>query len=103
VVSGHSDDLSGRASRWNPERVSLALYDQHRDADRIQLGQTALRLLATGRLEREREAQHRDGAGLLDRAAATRPPMDLPPTITGRFSSRSARRLSTIAIHAASR
>ena len=63
VVTRHPDYLPARCGGRNPERVSLALDDEHRDADELELRETAHRRRArppARRLQREGEAQHRD-------------------------------------------
>ena len=55
------------AGRRHPEPVVLALHDEHRDRDGVELRQAARRgrlALAGGRLEREREADHPGRSGL---------------------------------------
>jgi sulfur-carrier protein len=67
VVARHFDDGAARALRWNAEAVSLALDDQDGDGDRVELRQAALGLAtcATGRQQRERQAEHGGSAGRL--------------------------------------
>jgi len=57
VVAGNVHDLPARAGGRQPERVALALHDEHRDGDSLQLRQAA-GLGTAGRVEREREAEH---------------------------------------------
>jgi hypothetical protein len=63
VGSGDASDDAVRAARRCSERVALALDDEGRDSDCIQLGEAAL-LWTTGWVEREREAQDGDRVGL---------------------------------------
>jgi hypothetical protein len=70
VVAPHSHHGAERPGRRDPELVSLALHDQSRDGQSIELGQTALGRLSTGssrRQQGEGEAQHSDGADRLRR------------------------------------
>jgi DNA-binding MarR family transcriptional regulator len=72
VVPGNLHDLTALSGRRHPEGIPRALDDQGREAHRIQLVETVLRRGPAGparRLEREREAEHRDRARLLDGAA----------------------------------
>lgn len=61
--------------RWaigrDPERVALALHDQNRDGDGIELAEPALvRIVAAaGWMDRERQAEDRARAGLRGRSA----------------------------------
>ena len=67
VVPRHDHDLSRRAGRRYPERITLALHDKSRHAYRIELIQAALlRLVCASRwLEWKSKAEHADGARLL--------------------------------------
>ena len=66
VVPRHDHDLSRRAGRRDPERITLALHDKSRHAHRIELIQAGLlRLVSAARwLERKSEAEHAHGARL---------------------------------------
>jgi len=55
VRARYADHGASRALRRCSERVALALDDESRDVDGIELGESAL-LGATGWMEREREA-----------------------------------------------
>jgi hypothetical protein len=59
VISAHRDDLARRAGRWDSVRIALALDDERRHGDRIELGETALPRLARadGRRERKRKTE----------------------------------------------
>ena len=52
--------------RRHPERIALALNDQCRHGDRVELGQPALGriIAAAGRVQRERKAEDSGGAGV---------------------------------------
>ena len=58
VVPGDGDDLAALPCCRHPEGVALALDDQDRDLDRVELIHTAL-LGLSGRVDRECEAEHR--------------------------------------------
>jgi hypothetical protein len=62
VVARDGDDNAIRALGRHPERVALALDDEGRDFDGVELREAAL-LGASGRVEREREAEDGDGVG----------------------------------------
>ena len=67
-VPGMLDDSAVRARRWHPERVALALYDERRDTDGLELGEAAL--LGVSRwMDWKREADEGDRVGLDRRAA----------------------------------
>jgi hypothetical protein len=59
VGSRDASDGAVRAGRRSSERVALALDDEGRDSEAVELGEAAL-LGTTGWVEREREAQDRD-------------------------------------------
>jgi hypothetical protein len=59
VGPGDAGDGAVRAGRWSSERVALALDDEGRDSEAVELGEAAL-LGTAGWVEREREAQDRD-------------------------------------------
>ena len=70
MVARHLDDPRGGApARRHPERVVLALDDERRDADGVELGQAALLRPARGGGSGEREAEHADRAGRRSGAA----------------------------------
>ena len=71
VVPRHDHDLSRRAGRRYPERITLALHDKSRHAHRIKLIQAALlRLVCAARwFERKGKAEHAHRARLLGCAA----------------------------------
>ena len=71
MVPRHDHDLSRRAGRRYPERITRALHDESRHAHRIELIQAALlRFVCAPRwLERKGKAEHADGARLLGGAA----------------------------------
>jgi hypothetical protein len=62
-VPGIWDDRAFRARRRHPEPVAFALDHERRHRDRVELGQPAL-LAPPGRINRKREAEHGDRAGL---------------------------------------
>jgi hypothetical protein len=62
VGAGDAGDGAVRAIGWRPERVALALDDEGRDFDGVELREAAL-LGTSGRVEREREAEDGDGVG----------------------------------------
>ena len=74
VISGHDDHPPPPPpGGWYPELIGLALDDEHRHGDRIELVE-AVRTRFSGRraprrLERERKAEHADGARVRGRAA----------------------------------
>jgi hypothetical protein len=70
MVARDLDDPAIRALRRHAEPVALALHDEHRDLDRLQLGQAALRwfIPSPRRQERKGETEDRLAAGLLHRA-----------------------------------
>jgi hypothetical protein len=83
VVPRHLDNRAVRSGWWHPERVFLALDDQHRHPYLVELGEPARGGWArgpAGRLERERQAEHRDGTrglrGTAGHPAAERPTAD---------------------------
>src|SRR5919202_1430135 len=55
VVALEAHDLASGSLGRHPERVALALHDQHRHLDRLELGQARL-LRPSRRVQREREA-----------------------------------------------
>jgi hypothetical protein len=59
VVAADGHDLARRARRRDSVRIALALHDEHRDGDGIQVVEAALTRLARpgGRLERKRKAE----------------------------------------------
>ena len=57
MVPGDDDDLPDRTARGHAERVALALDDEHRNLDRIELVLARLLGLAR-RMLGKREAQH---------------------------------------------
>ena len=67
----NDDDLTGAGRRRHPERISLALDDEHRDPDAAQLAEPRLRGISRlpGRMQRERQAQHTRRAGRRRRPA----------------------------------
>src|SRR5438876_7735240 len=69
VIGCDLDDGALLRGWRDPERVAGALDDERRHRDRVELGQAARRRRATRRLQREREAEHGDGARRLDGAA----------------------------------
>ena len=71
VVPRHDHDLARRTGRRYPERITLALHDKSRQANRIELIQAALlRLVCAARwLERKGKAEHAHRARLLGCAA----------------------------------
>ena len=72
VVSRDEQHGSTRGVRWNAERVPLALNDEGRCGDDVELGEAArpwLGPLALGRLQRKGEAQHTDRARRASRSA----------------------------------
>ena len=71
VIPRHFDNIAVGAGWRDSERVALALDDERRDVDRVELGQATLRWLArTPRwMERERQAEDCDGGGRLRGAA----------------------------------
>jgi hypothetical protein len=71
VVPRHDHDLSRRARRRYPERITLALHDKSRRAHSIELIQAALLRLACAPrwFERKGKAEHAHGARLLGCAA----------------------------------
>jgi hypothetical protein len=72
VIAGHRDDGSALRSGWDSEPVLFALDDEHREPHLVELGEAALRRLAPGpsrRLQGEGQAEHRDRARRLRRAA----------------------------------
>src|SRR5436190_20939803 len=82
VVALQAHDLAAGPVGRHPERVALALDDQHGYLDGLELGQAGL-LGATRRVQREREADDAGGAGRgggaagharARRAAAAEPP-----------------------------
>ena len=70
MVPRNADDRSARAVRRHPERVALALHDERRDLNRVQLGQPALGgiVALAGRMQWEGEAQDGDCADVRGRA-----------------------------------
>lgn len=67
MVGLHDRDRTPRACGWQAEAITLALDDQGRDGDGLELRQAARArrtALALGRLERERQAEHGVGSGL---------------------------------------
>jgi hypothetical protein len=71
MCSRNEDDGPVRAFGRNAERVALALDDERRHGDRVELGQSALgRILsASRRVYRKRKAEHRDGTDFGGRPA----------------------------------
>jgi DNA-binding transcriptional MerR regulator len=70
VVARDPDDGAARPRWRHPEAVALALDDEHRDLDRVQLVDPArpwLLALAGRRLERERQTEDGDGIRVLRR------------------------------------
>ncbi len=59
VVAGDRDHGPVRARARHPELVPIALDDQRRHRDRVELGLAGL-LRAAGGMDRERQAEHRD-------------------------------------------
>src|SRR5215218_1028492 len=68
VVAVHPRDGTPGGVRRHPERVALALDDEHGDRDGVQLGEPRP-LRPPRRVDGEREAQHAGRAGLPRRAA----------------------------------
>ncbi len=71
MITGHEHDLPALRGRRDAEAVSLALDDERRDLDRVELGETAHRSRAAAPLrrhEREGEAEDAGRAGRLGRA-----------------------------------
>src|SRR5205814_1297644 len=64
VVARDRRHFASRARRRDSEPIALALDDERRHSHRLEFGEAALRrLTAAARwLEREREAEHADGA-----------------------------------------
>ena len=63
MVAGHAGDRAQRAFGRHAEGVALALDDERRDLDGVQLRESAFRglaRLASRRLEREGEAENGD-------------------------------------------
>ena len=82
MVTPHPDDGSPCRGGWHPERVPLALNDERRDLHMLELGEPARWRGArcpARRLQREGEAQHRDGAGSV-RGTAGNPGSERPTT-----------------------
>jgi hypothetical protein len=80
VIARHRHDSPQRRARRYAERVALALHDEGRHPDRIELGEPARRGRSTGaprRNEREREAEYarcaRRFSGAARHAGACRP------------------------------
>jgi hypothetical protein len=69
--SGNAGNCAVRALRWHPEWITVALDNERRNLDVIELGKAAL-LGAARRVERERETQDGDRVGLV--GGATRYP-----------------------------
>jgi hypothetical protein len=80
VVTRHLHHRSTSGARGNPERIPRTLHDQGRDLHGVQLVQAARcrrRSRPARRLERERQAEHRDGASRF-RGAARNPRAERP-------------------------
>ena len=104
VVARNADDGSPRAVRRHPERVALALHDERRDLNRVQLRQSALGgiVALAGRMQWEGEAQDATAPTSAEVRQATRAPADRPPVMIGSPSSASSRNCSRTAVQAAS-
>src|SRR5213078_1239025 len=81
VIAGHLGNRPVRGRRRHPERITLALDDERRDRDRVELGQPAWGWIAgAARLQGEGQAEDGDAARRLEAAAgharAERPPTD---------------------------
>lgn len=62
MVAWDTDHYAAGTVGRHPEWVGLALDDEHRDGDGVELREPALRRIVplAGRMDREREAEHRD-------------------------------------------
>jgi hypothetical protein len=71
VVPRHRDHLAPGALGRHPERIAVALHDQHRNLHGVELADAALRRIVglAGRMHREREAEDCAGVDLGRRAA----------------------------------
>jgi hypothetical protein len=68
VIAGDRDDRAVLGGRRHPERVALALDNEHRDVHLVELRQAA-RFRAPWRMHRKREAEYCDGADCFRGAA----------------------------------